>query len=162
MGKPDYLLEDGDALIPVEVKPSRRAAEPYPGDVLQLLAYCLLVEEAHGRPPTACCATPNQTFRIDYTDAARADCWPRWTRSARRALAGELARSHDDPARCADCMFNESLRSVAGPAGLGGGPSGGIAAEERELFLEELERRAMWSEVLRAGPTTPQATRIRW
>lgn len=49
VGKPDYLVEideQGRKLtIPVEVKSRRKPATPYEGHILQLGAYCLLVEE---------------------------------------------------------------------------------------------------------------------
>lgn len=45
-GKPDYIIKDGasNAHIPVEIK-SGQAYKPYRNHVLQLAAYCLLVEE---------------------------------------------------------------------------------------------------------------------
>ena len=50
VGRPDHLLRSGDALIPVEQKPSARRLQP--SHVLQVAAQCLLVEEAYGvRPP---------------------------------------------------------------------------------------------------------------
>jgi CRISPR-associated exonuclease Cas4 len=107
VGKPDYLLEEGGALIPVEVKPTRRAPEPYPGDVLQLLAYCLLVEDIHGRPAYGLIRYASATFRIDYTDAARDHLLNAIEEIRAARLAGELDRDHDDPQRCAHCMFNE-------------------------------------------------------
>jgi CRISPR-associated exonuclease Cas4 len=115
VGKPDYLLEDGDALIPVEVKPTRRAPEPYAGDILQLLAYCLLVEEAHGRPAYGLLRYANQTFRIDYTDGARAELLAVVDEIRVARDGGELARSHDDPRRCAYCMFNEICDQALAP-----------------------------------------------
>jgi len=47
-GKPDYIVRDGqpNALIPVEVK-SGNTKKPHWGHVLQLAAYCLLVEEVY-------------------------------------------------------------------------------------------------------------------
>ncbi|HDH09491.1 MAG TPA: CRISPR-associated protein Cas4, partial [Chloroflexi bacterium] len=44
-GKPDYLVEEKGRLIPVEVKPTVSPSTPYRSHVLQLAAYCLLVEE---------------------------------------------------------------------------------------------------------------------
>src|SRR5262245_8429330 len=45
-GKPDYILKDGTHLIPVERKSrSLGLNTPYSGEILQLAAYCLLVEE---------------------------------------------------------------------------------------------------------------------
>src|SRR5437868_2460423 len=47
-GKPDYLVRDGQNVIPVEVK-SRAAPEtPYLSHVMQLASYCLLVEDTVG------------------------------------------------------------------------------------------------------------------
>jgi CRISPR-associated exonuclease Cas4 len=47
-GKPDYIVRDEhlNAYIPVEVK-SGYAKKPHWGHVLQLAAYCILVEEAY-------------------------------------------------------------------------------------------------------------------
>lgn len=50
-GKPDYIIKDGasNANIPVEIK-SGQAYKPYRNHVLQLAAYCLLVEENYDKP----------------------------------------------------------------------------------------------------------------
>src|SRR6266699_3384016 len=50
-GKPDYIRREGEELIPVERK-SRliSAAGAYEGEILQLAAYCLLVEERFETP----------------------------------------------------------------------------------------------------------------
>jgi len=44
-GRPDYILRDGDFLIPVEFKSTNAPRKPYKNHILQLAAYCLLVEE---------------------------------------------------------------------------------------------------------------------
>ena len=44
-GKPDYLVRRWRYVLPVEVKSGPAPAEPYRSHVLQLAAYCLLVEE---------------------------------------------------------------------------------------------------------------------
>lgn len=51
IGKPDYIVRTTDGLVPVEVK-SRACGErgPYEGEVAQLVAYCLLVEDVMGEP----------------------------------------------------------------------------------------------------------------
>jgi CRISPR-associated exonuclease Cas4 len=50
-GKPDYLNQTTAGLVPVEVK-SRACGDrgPYEGEVAQLVAYCLLVEDVLGEP----------------------------------------------------------------------------------------------------------------
>ena len=106
-GRPDLLIHQGDALIPVEVKTGGTPREPYRGHVLQLLAYCLLVEEHHGvRPPFGLIRYPEREFRIAY-DARR----ERELRSLVELIAHEKARtaeqhrSHELPRRCAACGF---------------------------------------------------------
>jgi len=51
-GKPDYLVETNDGLVPVELK-SRECPRsgPYAGDAAQLIAYCVLVEDTTGVAP---------------------------------------------------------------------------------------------------------------
>ncbi len=105
--RPDFLIRRGDVVIPVEVKTGRTPREPYPGHVLQLLAYCLLVEEHHGvRPPYGLIRYPEREFRIAY-DRRR-------ERELRVLVAGiaavkrravEQHRSHRQPDRCAACGF---------------------------------------------------------
>lgn len=75
IGKPDYVLQDRRAWIPVEVKPTRTAPAPYESDILQLAAYCLLLAEDDNygvAPPYGLLRYANKTFRIDYTNALRA------------------------------------------------------------------------------------------
>ena len=44
VGAPDYVVRVGRRLVPVEVKHGRRAQKPYASDIMQLAAYCLLIE----------------------------------------------------------------------------------------------------------------------
>lgn len=106
-GRPDLVLRQGDTLIPVEVKTGRTPREPYPGHVLQLLAYCLLIEEHYGvRPSHGLICYPEREFHIAY-DARR----ERDLRSLVALIAHEKARtaeqhrSHELPRRCAACGF---------------------------------------------------------
>src|SRR3989304_2581481 len=50
-GKPDYLVQQGNHLIPVEVKSSQVSAAPYDAHIFQLAAYCMLVESVSGKRP---------------------------------------------------------------------------------------------------------------
>lgn len=105
-GKPDYLVEQGGAIIPVEVKSAWAPGEPYEGHLLQLFAYCLLVERATGkRPPYGILRYRDRTFAVDYT--------PQWEERLLEELEtmraqekrGNVNRSHEDPARCRKCGF---------------------------------------------------------
>ncbi len=118
VGKPDYLVTTGPgpAPVPVEVKSGRRPARPYAGHILQLAAYCLLVEETwHAAPAFGLLHYAGRagagrgsndgpvTLRIPYTSALRAQLLA--TLSAMRAdqQADEVARSHEEAARCQHC-----------------------------------------------------------
>lgn len=104
-GKPDYLVRDGRAVIPAEVKSSRAPADgPRQGHVLQLAAYCLLVEETEGiRPAYGIIKYADETFRVDNTPALRHSLLGTLDMMRRDLARGESHRNHADPARCRRC-----------------------------------------------------------
>lgn len=105
-GKPDYLLSIGKHLIPVEVKTANlpSSGQPYPGHVLQLAAYCLLVEEVYGsRPPYGYIRYKDATVQVPYTDRLRHELLRTLEVMRRSAAAREVRRSHHDAWRCARC-----------------------------------------------------------
>ncbi len=72
VGRPDFLVVKKGKIIPVEVKTGRTPAYPYPNHVMQLMAYCLLVEEYYGiSPPGGYIKYPDREFHIAYTANAR-------------------------------------------------------------------------------------------
>lgn len=105
-GRPDYLLDLRGRTIPVEVKPSRRAARPYESDLIQLAAYCLLVEETSGEaPPYGLLRYAEQTFRLDYTSQVRDELLTLLDEMRAALQSPASTRSHDDPRRCLGCGF---------------------------------------------------------
>lgn len=106
VGKPDYLLETDEGLIPVEVKSANlpRSGTPYWGHVLQLAAYCLLVEETFGkRPPHGYIRYRDKTVQVPYTEDLRNALLDTLFEVQMGMMAEGMARSHDDPWRCAHC-----------------------------------------------------------
>jgi CRISPR-associated exonuclease Cas4 len=73
-GKPDYIVKDEKlkSFIPVEVK-SAQAKKPHWGHVLQLAAYCLLIEEAYAEqvPYGVIVYADGTQHRIKFDDALR-------------------------------------------------------------------------------------------
>ncbi|KAB8140420.1 CRISPR-associated protein Cas4 [Chloroflexia bacterium SDU3-3] len=105
-GKPDYLLEIGGALIPVEVKPSRRSPTPYDSDLMQLASYCLLIEETEGQPPPyGLLRYAQRTFRLNYTEQVREDVLALMDEMRALLDVADCARSHDESQRCRSCGF---------------------------------------------------------
>ena len=115
VGRPDYLIETEDGVVPVEAKSTTCPAngQPYDSHLAQLAAYCLLVEEVLRRNvPYGLVKYRDREVRVEYTEEMR-----------ERALSlieelkvdmnatdegREVHRSHEDPRRCAGC----SLRDV--------------------------------------------------
>jgi CRISPR-associated exonuclease Cas4 len=107
-GRPDYLVEQNGRWIPVEVKSAFAPAEPYDSHVLQLAAYCLLVERTMGRRPShGILKYRNRTFSIDYTAALEDELIDLLSEMRLSQQRGEEERSHDLPGRCDRCGFRK-------------------------------------------------------
>lgn len=107
-GKPDYLIRQGDAIIPAEVKSGYAPRSPYDSHVMQLAAYCLLVETTYGvRPPYAILRYRNRTFKLDFTPELEEDVYEMIERIRRYKTRDNINRSHEHPARCARCGFRQ-------------------------------------------------------
>lgn len=105
-GRPDYVVEENGIWIPVEVKPRRTAPQPYPSDILQLAAYCLLIEEIYGEiPPHGLIKYRDQTFAIDYTPELRQELLALLEDMRQDLHASDVPRSHESPARCRACGY---------------------------------------------------------
>lgn len=105
-GKPDYLVDTGEGLVPVEVKHTAapRDGHAYPSHIMQLAAYCLLVEESHGRrPPHGLIRYDDATLQVDYTDSLRQQVLDLLGDLRANRELPEVKRSHRDPARCRAC-----------------------------------------------------------
>lgn len=107
IGKPDYVIETRRGLVPIEVKPSRRAATPYASDLMQLAAYCLLLEETEGAPPYGLLRYAEHTFKLPYSEQIRADLLELLHDMRADRDAADVARSHAEPGRCRGCGFWE-------------------------------------------------------
>lgn len=79
-GKPDYIIRTSEDEIPVEVKTTARIpTEPYQNHVMQLMSYCLLVEENFNKVPVGGYLRyqdpqnryPAKEFKLLYTPEAK-------------------------------------------------------------------------------------------
>jgi CRISPR-associated exonuclease Cas4 len=108
-GKPDYLVEHENGLIvPVEIKSSPAPALPWPGHVMQLMAYCRLVEVTYGvRPSHGILQYKDRAFSVEYSDTLERDLLDTLQDMKEDRLAIEVNRDHNDPQRCVSCGFSE-------------------------------------------------------
>ena len=111
-GRPDYLVNTGHGVVPVELKSALcPRSGPRDGDIAQVLAYCVLVEDVLTlRVPCGI---------IQYSDVQRTVPYGRAERESLIALLEEirrsrhhttLHRSHSHRARCRSCGY----RSLCG------------------------------------------------
>jgi CRISPR-associated exonuclease Cas4 len=107
-GRPDYLVRGRDGVIPVEVKSGRAPAQPYASHILQLAAYCLLVEEQEGRPvPYGIVKYDDRTFEVDFTPRLRVRLLDVLDEMRGGLEVSDVARSHDEVQRCAGCGYRD-------------------------------------------------------
>ena len=107
-GTPDYIVSTPRGLVPVEVKPTRADSEPRESHLLQVLAYCLLLEETEGKkPPYGLLRYSTDTFKVDYNSQTRAHLLEAMEQLRRTALEEEwqVGRNHDVPGRCRACGY---------------------------------------------------------
>lgn len=107
-GKPDYLIQQNGQIIPVEVKSGRGPDAPYDSHIYQLASYCLLVEKTYGkRPPYGIIHYRDRDFAIDYTQELESALLELLAEMKRDEHKKEVARSHEQAARCVHCGFRK-------------------------------------------------------
>ena len=106
-GRPDYLVETLGRLVPVEVKSARAPLGPYPSHVLQLAAYCALVETNYGkRPSYGIVKYADRAFSVDYNLSLENELLDLLA-EMRRAEHHKPDRSHESVSRCQACGFHQ-------------------------------------------------------
>jgi CRISPR-associated exonuclease Cas4 len=111
-GRPDYLVKQGDFIIPVEVK-SGRPESPYDSHIYQLAAYCLLVEREFGkRPPYGIIHYQNRSFSVEYTSNLEFALQGLLTEMRQDDNRKNIPRSHEYAARCRGCGYTNSCNQT--------------------------------------------------
>lgn len=107
-GKPDYLVERGSQIIPVEVKSGRAPNAPYDSHIYQLTSYCLLVERTMGvRPLYGIIHYENRDFTVDYTPELETSLLKILDEIRRDERRLEVGCSHQSVARCRGCGYRQ-------------------------------------------------------
>ena len=107
IGKPDYIVKEGDAIIPVEVKSRPIAERPYESHIFQMAAYCRLINSHFGkRPHYGILHYPNRTFRVQFSQELENQLIHLIVLMQKQATMKNIPRSHESPARCRACGYN--------------------------------------------------------
>lgn len=108
-GKPDYLIQRDGRLIPAEVKSSYAPRTPYDSHIMQLAAYCVLVEREFGeRPPFGLLRYRNRTFEVPFTPQLESQVLDLISAIRRLKEHEDIPRSHSSKARCARCGYRNT------------------------------------------------------
>ena len=116
VGRPDYVVSKADGtIIPVEIKSALAPSQPLDGHVMQLAAYCLLVEQNYGiRPPYGILQYRDQAYAVEYSYELEVDLELLLDEMNQDLNEIELNRDHDEWVRCERCFFNrECSQSLA-------------------------------------------------
>ena len=109
VGAPDSVVEHEGQFIPVELKTGRVPKGPLFSHILQLAAYCALVEEKYGKAPPYGLIQYGKSaeFEIEYNDDQRRLLEDK-LREMRGALKSkDVHRNHNRPGKCAGCSRRE-------------------------------------------------------
>jgi len=109
-GKPDYIVRDeSGSMIPIEVKPNRTGEQPRYADVMQLMAYGVLLENEYGElPGYGLLKYRDRVFRVELSSDLRAELLATMNAMRRARGAENVARSHADTVRCRYCGYREA------------------------------------------------------
>ena len=110
VGKPDYVVRHGEQTIPIEVKSASAPGDgPRRSHLLQLAAYCLLIEEHYQhRPEYGIIKYADRVFEVDYTPALETALLDTLDAMRGNLAEGEATRSHDEPGRCVRCGYRHA------------------------------------------------------
>jgi CRISPR-associated exonuclease Cas4 len=103
-GRPDAVVMDGDHHIPVELKTGRVPRGPLFSHILQVVAYCVLLEEEDGRPPPYGIIRYGDTaFEIEYNEDQKKLLLQKLGEMRAAIVQGGAHRNHNRPGKCVHC-----------------------------------------------------------
>mgnify|MGYP001095689750 CR=1 FL=1 len=103
-GRPDYVIKLADNLIPVEEKKGRTPQGPLFSHILQVAAYCLLIEDTMGKaPPYGLLKYPEREDEVEYNEDLKKVLVEKLGEMREIIRTGEAHRNHDRPGKCRNC-----------------------------------------------------------
>ena len=103
-GRPDYVIKVNDNIIPVEEKTGRTPRGPLFSHILQIAAYCLLIEDMSGKaPPYGLLKYPEHEHEIEYDEDLRNVVLEKLGEMRKIMETGDAHRNHDRPGKCKYC-----------------------------------------------------------
>lgn len=102
-GKPDYIIEKDGEYIPVEKKTGRTPKGPLFSHIVQLIAYCMLVEESFGKVEYGILEYDEKKYFINYDENLKSTVIKLRERMIEDMERGEAHRNHYKKGKCLNC-----------------------------------------------------------
>ena len=107
-GRPDYIIRLKDQLIPVEEKKGRTPRGPLFSHILQVAAYCLLIEENEGTAPShGLLKYPEHEHDIEYNEDLKKLLLGKLGEMREVIEKQDAHRNHNRPGKCLNCSRRE-------------------------------------------------------
>lgn len=112
IGKPDYIIQRENRLIPVEVK-SGRGTYPHQSQVFQLAAYCQIIEDISGEfVSEGILVYNNITYTIPFNPKLRYELESIMKTMRNSLKSGVVQRNHHKAVRCQHCSMSHCCMNV--------------------------------------------------
>lgn len=107
-GKPDYIIKNNNLFIPIEVK-TGAYTEPQESHILQLAAYCHLLEENYNKfvPYGILIYSDISKFKIPFDPKIRFELESKINNIRSITRTGNITRNHSEASRCKNCSMNQ-------------------------------------------------------
>ncbi|MFW6140955.1 MAG: CRISPR-associated protein Cas4 [Candidatus Saliniplasma sp.] len=107
-GRPDYVVKENETRIPVEIKTGRVPKGPFFSHILQVAAYCLLMEEDTGKaPPYGIVKYGEKEFEVEYDDSLKDLLIEKLEEMREIFQTEDVHRNHNRKGKCRNCSRRE-------------------------------------------------------
>ncbi|KYK20984.1 hypothetical protein AYK21_01150 [Thermoplasmatales archaeon SG8-52-2] len=107
-GKPDFIIKNKNCLLPIEVKTSAYR-EPQENHILQLAAYCQLIEENYKKfvPYGLLIYSDVSKFKIPFDPKTRFELESTIYNIRSITKTGKISRNHSEIGKCKNCSMRQ-------------------------------------------------------
>lgn len=106
-GRPDYILEIEGEMVPVELKSGRTPKGPLFSHILQVAAYCVLLEEEGQKVTHGILRYEEAEHEIEYNQDLRIMVLSKLDVMRALMKSGDVHRNHHRPGKCRSCSRRE-------------------------------------------------------
>jgi CRISPR-associated exonuclease Cas4 len=106
-GRPDYILEIEGEMVPVELKSGRTPKGPLFSHILQVAAYCVLLEEEGQKVTHGILRYEEAEHEIEYNQDLRIMVLSKLDVMRVLMKSGDVHRNHHRPGKCRSCSRRE-------------------------------------------------------